>query len=314
MATVSSLSNIAQLHPAFSKRITQLNQASVTKFFNAYLDIDWDNPDNQIDICDERWILTDQDFLGATQWYQSLTKEQQSKLGLQRAVDSMKLGAQFENILNRGMLAFAANLPDHAPEFRYAMHEVHEEVQHSLMFQEFINRSGLQPAPIHPFARWSQKRIIHYGESFPELFMFFVLGGEAPIDHVQREILRKEQVRHPLILRIMEIHTLEEARHIDFAKHFLQDRVPKLSSFKKQYLKIAVPVIFYIMASMMIKPSSHTVHKYNIPQEVLTSAFHQNPAYREMVINSFAKVIKLCKELGLTEGNTQFLWRKLITI
>src|SRR3989454_8600620 len=29
-----------------------------------------------------------------------------------------------------------------SPEFRYVYHEVIEEAQHSLMFQEFVNRSG----------------------------------------------------------------------------------------------------------------------------------------------------------------------------
>ena len=49
-------------------------------------------------------------------------------------------------MLKRGLLEFASTLPNGAPEFRYAYHEIIEEAQHSLMFQEFVNRSGFDAA------------------------------------------------------------------------------------------------------------------------------------------------------------------------
>ena len=58
----------------------------------------------------------------------------------------MKAGLQFESVLKRGLLEYAFRLPDGVPEFRYAYHEVIEEAQHSLMFQEFVNRAGLDVA------------------------------------------------------------------------------------------------------------------------------------------------------------------------
>ena len=50
---------------------------------------------------------------------------------------------QFENLLQRGLLSYAFRLPNGAPEYRYLHHEIIEESQHSLMFQELVNRSGL---------------------------------------------------------------------------------------------------------------------------------------------------------------------------
>ena len=69
------------------------------------------------------------------------------------------------------------------------------------------------------------------GRRFPELFFIFVLGGEDPIDHVQRETLRSERELHPLLERIMRIHVTEEARHLSFARHYLKREVPKLGPF-----------------------------------------------------------------------------------
>ena len=67
----------------------------------------------------------------------------QQTIGLHRVCAAFKVGMQFENLLQRGLLAYACRLPNGAPEFRYVHHEIIEESQHSLMFQELVNRSGM---------------------------------------------------------------------------------------------------------------------------------------------------------------------------
>src|SRR5439155_21822346 len=132
-------------------------------------------------------------------------------------------------------------------EYRYAYHEVIEEAQHSLMFQEFVNRSraGVRgmPRPI----RWLSRTVLQFARFFPALFFVFVLGGEDPIDHVQRRALR-EGHNHPLVERIMRIHTTEEARHLSFARAYLRRRVPSMNVLARAVLALAAPVILGIMA------------------------------------------------------------------
>ena len=71
-----------------------------------------------------------------------------ARIGLHMIATFMKIGLQFESVLKRGLLEFALELPNGSPEFRYAYHEVIEEAQHSLMFQEFVNRTRLRhPGP-----------------------------------------------------------------------------------------------------------------------------------------------------------------------
>ena len=113
-----------------------------------------------------------------------------------------RIGAEFESILKRGLLEFAARLPAGAPEFRYAYHEVIEEAQHSLMFHEFVGRTGLDVPGMPRLLRLGARQVMRFGRTFPELFFVFVLGGEDPIDHVQRTILRSGREIHPLLRRI----------------------------------------------------------------------------------------------------------------
>ncbi len=65
------------------------------------------------------------------------------RLGLSVIASFMRIGVQFENILTRGLLGYALRQPNGSPLFRYLYHESIEESHHSLMFQEFLNRSGV---------------------------------------------------------------------------------------------------------------------------------------------------------------------------
>ncbi len=201
---------------AYKALLSRLSHQSVVKHFDAYTDIEWDSRELAIDPDDPRWELGPDDSLGATGWYRSLPQPARARLGLDLIASKMKMGLEFESVLKRGLLEFASTLPNGSPEFRYAYHEVIEEAQHSLMFQEFVNRSGFDAAGLRALDRLGSRRIVKLGRRFPALFFVFVLGGEDPIDYVQRRELRNGRTIHPLLERIMRIHVTEEARHLSF--------------------------------------------------------------------------------------------------
>ena len=130
----------------------------------------------------------------------------------------MKIGWHFENLLQRGLLHTPSRSPNGSPEFRYLHHEIIEESQHTLMFQEFVNRSGLPVRGMPWICRSSAELVVPPRPPAPALFFVLVLGGEDPADHLQRQQLRGADA-HPLVERIMRIHVTEEARHLSFARH-----------------------------------------------------------------------------------------------
>jgi P-aminobenzoate N-oxygenase AurF len=287
---------------AWLSLLGRLNHQSVTRHFDAYADIDWDRPELALDPEDPRWELPADDPLGATAWYRGRPAADRARLGCELVASKMKIGLVFESVLKRGLLEFASTLPNGAPEFRYAYHEIIEEAQHSLMFAEFVNRSGFDAAGLPAVRRLGSRRIVRLGRRFPQLFFLFVLGGEDPIDYVQRRELRSGRELHPLLTRIMRIHVTEEARHLSFARHYLKRTVPGLPGRRRVRLAIAAPVILAAMAQMMLKPSGQIVARYSIPRAVIAEAYTRNPRHRADIIASLAKVRKLCDELGLTRG------------
>ena len=291
--------------------ISRLSKQSVDKHFNAYEDVDWDAEEMQIELGKGHWTLTDGqlDPIGSTQWYQGLDDLAKDKLGLYSVAIRMKFGLQFESILKRGLLEYAFRLPNNSPEFRYAYHEVIEEAQHSLMFQEFVNRTKLDIPGLTKLDLFGTSIIVKLGAYFPALFFFFVLGGEDPIDYVQRKALRMEKEIHPLLQRIMKIHVTEEARHLSFARHYLQLNVPKLGFVRKTTLSIAVPIILGTMAQMMLQAPRQVVKEFNIPQDVLKEAYKDNELHHVETRNSLNKVRNLYEELNLMTPVSKRIWK-----
>ena len=296
---------------SYPELVARLSQQSVAKHFDAYADIPWDSPEFHIDPDDPRWELPPDDVLGGTEWYRSQPPGVRSRIGLHMMATFMKIGLQFEGVLKRGLLEFALRLPNSSPEFRYAYHEVIEEAQHSLMFQEFVNRTGYDIGGLVWWQRVGARLVIHLGRVFPELFFVFVLGGEDPIDHVQRTALRSGRELHPLLRRIMQIHVTEEARHLCFARHYLREHGERLGPFGRLGLALGAPFILALMAPLMMRPSEQIVRTYGIPQSVIREAYTHNPAHRSRVQGALGKVRDLCIELGLVTSVSWRLWQVL---
>lgn len=295
----------------YPQLVARLSHQSVVKHFDAYADVPWDDPSFRIDPEDPRWELPPDDVLGATAWYQSQPQGVRARIGLHMMATFMKVGLQFEGVLKRGLLEFALDLPNGAPEFRYAYHEIIEEAQHSLMFQEFVNRAGFDIPGLVWWQRIGAKQVVRFGRTFPELFFVFVLGGEDPIDHVQRMALRSGREMHPLLRRIMQIHVTEEARHLCFARHYLKEHATRLGGLRWFALSRRAPFILATMAQMMMRPSPQIVRTYAIPRAVIREAYTRNPVHRARTMEALRKVRELCAEIGLVTPASTRLWKLL---
>jgi hypothetical protein len=294
----------------FTDLVQRLSRQSVVKHFDAYADIPWDDPGYAIDPADPRWELSSDSPLGGTAWYREQPAEVRSRLGLHLAASNMKAGLQFESVLKRGLLEYAFGLPDGVPEFRYVYHEVIEEAQHSLMFQEFVNRAGLPTPGLTWDIKVASRFVVRLGRRSPAMFFVFVLGGEDPIDHVQRRMLRERDDLPPILERIMRIHVTEEARHLSFARAYLRSTVPDLPWRTRQVMALRAPLILGQMAAIMLKVPPPIVREYQIPKGTLVEAFGPGSTGRQEARDAVRKVRKLLVELGLVTRASRPIWKR----
>lgn len=293
MTTLANLAVESVRHPArsYADNIEQLNRMSVQKHYLAFRDIAWDAPQNELDRTDPRLALRADSPLGKSDWYRALPSEQRAEFGLEMTCQVFKFGIGFESTLSRGLLEFARTRPNRCPQGRYALHEVIEESQHSLMFQEFINQSGTAPQPVGRFQAFLDRCIARSAATFPELFFFFVLAGELFIDVEQRAQLRTEL--HPLLRRVLQIHVTEEARHVHFAELYLREHLPKLRPFKRRIVALLLPIALRDAQTMMLIPAPRLVRHFAIPASVLSQCFGPGSAHRRNVEQTAARVFEL---------------------
>ena len=164
------------------------------------------------------------------------------------------------------------------------------------------------PWVLRKLAEWF---VVPLARIFPTLFFLFVLGGEDPVDHLQRRVLSDADTKlHPLVERIMRIHTTEEARHLSFARHYLHRTVPQLGRVRRP------PPGDHGSPSVLGDhgpahapgPPGDLVRHYNVPRAVSgpPTAARQS---RQLLKDSVAKTRKLFVELGLITPVSKPLWK-----
>ena len=293
---------------AFTTMVERLSRLSAGKGFDAYRDVDWDDA-GTLDPTDERWVLPDIDPLAATDFYRSLPADEQARIGLVRMASCLKTGWLFENLLQQGLLHRALYLRDGSEEFRYVLHEVIEESQHTLMFNEFVNRAGVPVRGMPAWLRLAVEQLVpRISLADPSLFFVLVLGGEDPIDCLQRRMLARGG-GHPLLEQIMRIHIAEEARHISYARAAMKQHVPRLPRWRRHSLAIAVPIVLGIMIRLMVRPTGDVV-RAGVPWAVVRDAYRTD-AGTELFAASAAKPRKLMRELGLMTPAAERVWKRL---
>lgn len=287
---------------SFARLVERLSAVSVKHRSEAYRNVAWDDPAHVIDREDPRWQLPAWDPIAASDWYRNQPSEVRSAIGLSRVVALLAVGVEFESVLQHGLLDYAATLPNDHPSFRYVYHEIAEEVQHTLMFREFVERSGVAIPTSSGDLRRLYDTITDGNRTGWVLVFVAAFAAEDVFDRLQRRMLDGGTC-HPLFRRISEIHIAEEARHLTFARAFLRDAVPALDADEMRFVRFRVPLIVEWMTRHVLSPGLLTTmlaSDWGAPDAVVREVESCDTAVA-MRCESAAGVVDLCSELGLVD-------------
>lgn len=310
--TLSTAPRVRGLGKDYRDLLSTLSHGSVHRNFDPYLDIDWDSKEFAIDRSDPRWILSaDTDPLGATSWYRGLPQERQIEIGRQREANSIKVGLGFESILIRLMMHYVMTLPNGSPEFRYCLHEMTEECNHIQMFQELVNRIGDDVPGMRRHFRVLSPLVGVLGGYLPIIGFIGILGGEEPIDHYQKALIRAGVDMPPAVRRVMEIHIAEEARHISFAGEFLRTHTAGLGRVRRSVVSVLFPLTMRWLVGEIMTPSRPFSAELGIPAHVRREAFWRSPHSKALMAGYFGDMRALARDLGLMNRVSRAVWRRL---
>ena len=289
--------------------LSTLAEGSVRRNFNPYTDIEWDAPEFSVTPNDPRWVLPATDPLGRHKWYRAQPLEKQIAIGMWRQANDAKVSLHLESILIRGLIQYTFWVPNGSPEYRYCLHESIEECNHSMMFQEMVNRIGVDVAGMPRWLRWLSVVTPLVAGPLPSLFFFGVLAGEVPIDHKQKNVLREGRSLHPIMEKVMAIHVAEEARHISFAHEYLTRRVPRMRRRNRFWLSLCVPILMRALCQANVVPPRTFFKEFDIPRSVRKELFFDASDSRQALRDMFGDVRMLCHSVGLMNRLALLMWR-----
>jgi hypothetical protein len=293
----------------YAATLATLSEGSVRRHFNPYTDIDWDAPDFSVRETDPRWVLSAVDPLGSHPWYQAQPLPKRIAIGMWRQANIAKVSLHLENMLIRGLMQYAFWVPNGSPEYRYCVHESIEECNHTLMFQELVNRIGADVPGMPRWLRWLSPFIPLYAGPAPGMFFFGVLAGEVPIHHLQTNVLREDRPAHPIMENLMAIHVAEEARHIAFGHEYLRRHAPLLLRRSRFLLSLYVPIVMRLGIQAIFVPPRRFFTEFDIPRSVRKGLFFGTPDSRQTLRDIFADTRMLCHDVGLMNPAARLMWR-----
>ena len=211
-------------------RSTQLS-ASSTRYRDPLGAINWDGLD-----LDAAWLPESLLSLHGLDAAAGLSAMQLRALSRCEFVSFCELGlwleALFMQKLSGHVLSHIANDP---AGYGYQLHELREEVGHSLMFLELHRRAGLgfmTPPDRRPaLARWFARLAPHDSLAF---WAAILIGEDVP-DRFARAITADPALPEP-VRAITRLHAREEARHIAYARAMVHERAARLPAWRKRAL------------------------------------------------------------------------------
>ena len=216
---------------------TRLNNASATRRWYPFDDavIDWSVPFG----AEWAYMPAEHSAFAAADWYLALPAEERAFVERWEVTQSIRNIAHGEHLLNQGILAMLWAVDPYDPSYRYLLHEVAEECQHMAMFNEWVRRNddiatvstGEEEwgAPIGAYTEDLARRL-------PEAFWVNVLLFEFVGDEFNQALKGGKhgagspdgRPMHPTLVGMGVTHTAEEARHINYARTWLQRGMPNL--------------------------------------------------------------------------------------
>lgn len=279
----------------------RLLAGSVRRSYDSAVDIDWDAP-----LEPGKYFLPPEiSALYGTPIWQAMTPEQRIELSRHELANLLSVGHWFENILNQALLRMIFAADPTARHTHYALTEIGDECRHMLMFGRLIEKIGARPFRQHP-AQLAVTRMLPSRLRGLHLWVAALIGEEI-FDTWQRRIMDDPGMQ-PVVRRLMRIHVVEEARHIQWAREGVARRMRYASWWEKESIGRMVGFGGPFMDDQLVHPRVYARAGLDA-QEAYRQA-RANPHYRKIKQEGFDRLRRFFEEQGVFRGKARERWRQ----
>ncbi|TMF15049.1 MAG: diiron oxygenase [Chloroflexi bacterium] len=292
------------LAPAVSEReetAQRLLRAAAKRSFDPASDIDWTTPIN-----DDDWFYIPEHrvSLYGTRLWESMTRRQRIALSRHEVASMAQTGIWFELILMQLLVRFVydEDLTSHNTD--WVLTEIADECRHSSMFARLSTTLG---GAQHHVSRRGHLlgRILKTIADPPEGFAAILIAEEL-LDTFQRETMVDEAV-HPLVRSVSQLHVVEEARHVKFAREELERQMHSVRGVHLQRVRMMTAWAAAITAHELVQPSCYSAVGLD-PREALRAA-RASRVRRDSLTWAASKLTTLFEDVGLIAAPSRRIWR-----
>lgn len=280
---------------------TRLLGSAAKRSYDPVVDIDWTAtvPSDLYGLSPE-WST-----LYGTALWDSLTEEQRVTLTIHEYCSISGVGIWFECLLMQLMLRDIYGEDPAQPHVQWALTEIADECRHSVMFARTAEKFGApsyQPPP----------SILRLGKAFaakgggPAAYAA-ILVAEEILDIFQRDLMKDERVQ-PLTRATSQIHVVEEARHMRFAREEIARRTPALSNWQLRKHRTVVAAVAAIVADNLVQPEVYA--SVGLDPQMAKAAARANQHYAAKLRGASAELVDFLRGEGLIGGPSELLWKR----
>lgn len=275
--------------------------SAAKKSYDPVVDIDWDAP-----IPDHLYGLSPEwSSLYGTELWEGLSEEQRVTLTVHEYCSISGVGIWFECLLMQLILRDIYGDDPAQPHVQWALTEIADECRHSVMFARTAQTFG---APSYQ----PPKRIQRLGKAFaakgdgPAAYAA-ILVAEEILDIFQRDLMKDERVQ-PLTRATSQIHVVEEARHMRFAREEVARRTPELSRWQLRKHRTIVAAVAAIVAENLVQPEVYA--SVGLDPETAKAAARANEHYAAKLREASSGLVSFLRDAGLIGGPSERLWKR----
>jgi hypothetical protein len=280
---------------------TRLLNSAAKKSYDPVVDIDWAAP-----VPPGLYGLSPEwSTLFGTPLWEQLSDEQRVTLTVHEYCSISGVGIWFEHLLMQLVLRDIYGDDPAQPHVQWALTEIADECRHSVMFARTAQTFGApsyQPPP----------SILRLGKAFaaqadgPAAYAA-ILVVEEILDIFQRDLMRDDRVQ-PLTRATSQIHVVEEARHMRFAREEIARRTPELSSWQRRKHRTLVATVAAIAVDNLVQPGVYAA--VGLDPKQAKAAARANDHYADRLRTAAAGLVAFLREVGLIGGPSERLWKR----
>ena len=280
---------------------TRLLGSAAKKSYDPVVDIDWAAP-----LPDGLYGLSPEwSTLYGTPMWNSLSEEQRVTLTIHEYCSISGVGIFFECLLMQLVLKDIYGEDPAQPHVQWVLTEIADECRHSVMFARTAETFGAPsyqpPDPVLRLGRAFVKRF-----DGPAAYAA-ILVAEEILDIFQRDLMKDERVQ-PLTRATSQIHVVEEARHMRFAREEIARRTPDLSRWQLQRHRTAVAAVAAIVADNLVQPEVYA--SAGLDPADAKAAARANEHYAAKLRNASGGLVAFLRGVGLIGGPSELLWKR----